>query len=79
MLKWAEHVELGSIFSDDGVGVKEGMGEKCILHSSLGFNFGLRTRLFDGKSVENEGKLILTETSHRCKNMIFESIENNSF
>ena len=25
--------------------------------------------------MENKGKLILTETSHRCKNMIFFSID----
>ena len=28
-----------------------------------------------GTTVENKGKLILTENSHRCKNMIFFSID----
>ena len=38
---------------------------------------GLQDRnihLLDGTTVENEGKLILTETSHRCKSMILKSI-----
>ena len=34
----------------------------------------LSIKQFDGKTVENKGKLILTETSHRCKNMIFKRI-----
>ena len=36
---------------------------------------GQKQQLFDGKTVENKGKLILTEISHRCKN-IFKSIDS---
>ena len=34
--------------------------------------------ILDGTTVENKGKLILTETSHRCKNMIFKCIDTNT-
>ena len=40
---------------------------------------GLQDRniyIIAGTTVENKGKLILTETSHRCKNMTFFSIDN---
>ena len=40
---------------------------------------GLQDRnihILDGTTVENKGKLILTETSHWCKNMIFKSIDS---
>ena len=33
------------------------------------------TNITAGTTVENKGKLILTEISHRCKNMIFKSIK----
>ena len=34
---------------------------------------GRNIHILDGTTVNNKGKLILTETSHRCKNMIFKS------
>ena len=45
---------------------------------------GLQDRknlLLDGRTVENKGKLILTEIfpSHRCKNMICKSIDIHLF